>query len=634
VDEGGKLWPRTILFSMAAPHNSLSLVRFGPFTADLQSGELWKEGVRIRLQIQPFQILKVFLERPGQLITREELQRQVWPSDTFVDFEQGLNKAINKLRDALCDNADAPQFIETVPKRGYRFIAPVIHAADVPEPGIAAAPQREPHRFRRRGRWLLAIGSLSVVVSIALLGSKLQSRPPKVQALVVLPFDNLSGDLSQGYLVAGAREALITELSKLQNVRVIALSDKEEKRGLAQLESDLGVDAVVEGSLIRSGNRIRVSARLVRISNQQTVWADSYEGEVGELLALQKAAARSITAEIRGKLVPSDAKAHPDPTPASSDLYLLGRHSWNKRNGPDLAKAVAYFEQAIAKDPNNALAYVGLADAYSVLPEFSSVPESSAFPRAKAAARKALAIDETLAEAHNSLAFSLFWLDHDAAAANEEFEVAILRSPSYATAQQWYGNVLMAEGRKEEAINHLRKARDLDPVSPIIRTELAANLFYVHRDDEAAELLQGVIQSHEEFYVAHYWLSRIYVEQKRFDDAKRELEIARSLSGRTDTFLAEFAYLDGRNGDIRAAQQLLAQFKRGSHIGGYFYKLGMIYAGMNDGDHAVQALEAAVRDSTNTGRFTDVAYMGVDPVFNSLRDNKPFQALLTKASAH
>jgi TolB-like protein/DNA-binding winged helix-turn-helix (wHTH) protein/Flp pilus assembly protein TadD len=620
---------------MAAPQNSLSLVRFGTFTTDLQSGELWNQGVRIRLQVQPFQILKVFLQRPGQLITREELQRKVWPSDTFVDFDQGLNKAINKLRDALCDNADAPQFIETVPKRGYRFIAPVIHELDASEPGVSAAPQSERHlRFRRTGRWVLVIGSLSVVAAIALLGSKLQSRPPKVQALVVLPFDNLSGDPSQGYLVEGAREALITELSKLQNVRVIALSGKEEKRGLAQLESDLGVDSVVEGSLIRSGDRIRVSARLVRISDQQTVWADSYESEVGELLALQKAAARSITTEIRGKLVPLDAKAHPDPAPGSSDLYLLGRHSWNKRNGPDLEKAVAYFEQAIAKDPNNALAYVGLADAYSVLPEFSSVSESSAFPKAKAAARKALAIDDSLAEAHNSLAFSLFWLDRNAAAANEEFELAILRSPSYATAQQWYGNVLMAEGRKEDAINHLRKARDLDPVSPIIRTELAANLFFVHRDDEAAGLLQGVIQSHEEFYVAHYWLSRVCVEQKRFDDAKRELGIARSLSGRPDAFLAEFAYVDGRKGDFRAAQQLLAQFKKDSHVVGYFYKLATIYAGMNDGGRAVQALEAAVQDSSNTGRFTDIAYMGVDPAFDSLRDNKSFQALLTKAAAH
>src|SRR6266850_7681869 len=195
---------------MAAPQSSFSSVRFGIFTADLQSGELWKGGIRIRVQIQPFQILKVFLERPGQLITREELQSKVWPSDTFVDFDQGLNKAINKLRDALCDNADAPQFIETVPKRGYRFIAPVIHELDASEPGVSAAPQSERHlRFRRTGRWVLVIGSLSVVAAIALLGSKLQSRPPKVQALVVLPFDNLSGDPSQGYLVAGAREALV-----------------------------------------------------------------------------------------------------------------------------------------------------------------------------------------------------------------------------------------------------------------------------------------------------------------------------------------------------------------------------------------------------------------------------------------
>ena len=611
------------------------MFKFGEFCLSTSRFELRRGEDLVKLQRIPLELLVCLVEHHGDLATRDEIVERLWGKTVFMDSEHGINTAIRKLRTVLGDDPDNPIYIQTVVGKGYKFIAPVIHELDVSEPGASAAPQRESHlRFHRTGRWVLVIGSLSVIAAIALLGSKLQSRPPKVQALVVLPFANLSGDPSQGYLVAGAREALITELSKLQNVRVIALSGKEEKRGLAQLRSDLGVDAVVEGSLIRSGDRIRVSARLVRISDQQTVWADSYEGEVGELLALQKAAARSITTEIHGKLVPSDAKAHRDPAPASSDLYLLGRHSWNKRTEPDLEKAVAYFEQAIAKDPNNALAYVGLADAYSVLPEFSSVPESSAFPRAKAAARKALAIDDSLAEAHNSLAFSLFWLDRNAAAANEEFELAIQRSPSYATAQQWYGNVLMAEGRKEDAISHLRKARDLDPVSPIIRTELAANLFFVHRDDEAAGLLQGVIQSDEEFYVAHYWLSRVCVEEKRFDDAKRELEIARSLSGRPDAFLAEFAYVDGRRGDFRAAQQLLAQFKKDSHAGGYFYKLATIYAGMNDGDRAVQALEAAVQDSSTTGRFTDIAYMGVDPAFDSLRHNQSFQALLTKAAAH
>ena len=611
------------------------MFRFGEFSLSTGRFELKRGEDVVKLQRIPMELLVCLVEHHGDLATRDEIVERLWGKTVFMDSEHGINTAIRKLRTVLGDNPDNPIYIQTVVGKGYKFIAPVIHELDVSEPGVSAPPQRERHlRFRRTGRWVLAIGGLSVIAAIVLLGPKLQSRPPKVQALVVLPFDNLSGDPSQGYLVAGAREALVTELSKLQNVRVIALSGKEEKRGLAQLRSDLGVDAAVEGSLIRSGDRIRVSARLVRISDQQTVWADSYEGEVGELLALQKAAARSITAEIRGKLVPSDAKPHPDPDPASSDLYLLGRHSWNNRTEPDLQKAIAYFEQAIAKDPNNALAYAGLADAYSVLPEFSSVPESSAFPRAEAAARKALAIDDSLAEAHNSLAFSLFWLDRNAAAANEEFELAIQRSPSYATAQQWYGNVLMAEGRKEDAINHLRKARDLDPVSPIIRTELAANLFFVHRDDEAAGLLKGVIQSHEEFYVAHYWLGRVCAEQKRFDDARRELEIARSLSGHLDAFLAEFAYVDGRKGDFRAAQRLLAQFKNDRHASGYFYKLAMIYSGLNDGDRAVQALEAAVQDSSTTGRFTDIAYMGVDPAFDSLRDNQSFQALLPKAAAH
>lgn len=610
------------------------MFRFGEFCLSTSRFELRRGEDVVKLQRIPLELLVCLVERHGDLATRGEIVERLWGKTVFMDSEHGINTAIRKLRTVLGDDPDNPIYIQTVVGKGYKFIAPVLHELDVPEPGVSVAPRELSARFSRTARWVLVIGSLIVIAALALLGTKLQSRPPKVQALVVLPFANLSGDPSQGYLVAGAREALITELSKLQNVRVIALSGKEEKRDLAQLKNDLGVDAVVEGSLIRSGDRIRVSARLVRISEQQTVWADSYESGVGELLALQKAAARSITTEIRGKLAPTNAKAHPDPAPASSDLYLLGRHSWNKRSGPDLEKAIAYFEQAIAKDPDNALAYVGLADAYSVLPEFSSVPESSAFPKAKAAALKALAIDDSLAEAHNSLAFSLFWLDRNPVAANEEFELAIVRSPSYATAQQWYGNVLMAEGRKDDAIDHLRKARELDPVSPIIRTELAANLFFVHRDDEAAGLLQGVIQSHEEFYVAHYWLSRVLVEQKRFDDAKRELEIARSLSGRPDAFLAEFAYVDGRKGDFRAAQRLLAQFKKDNHVGGYFYKLAMMYAGMNDGDHAIQSLESAVKDSGNTGRFTDIAYMGLDPAFNSLRDNKSFQALLAKAAAH
>jgi TolB-like protein/DNA-binding winged helix-turn-helix (wHTH) protein/Tfp pilus assembly protein PilF len=608
--------------------------RFGDFSLSTSRFELRRGENLVKLQRIPLELLVCLVEHHGDLATRTEIVERLWGKAVFTDSEHGINTAVRKLRTVLGDDPENPIYIQTVVGKGYKFIAPVVHEPEVTEPGVAVAPRSSHLPFRLAGRWVFVIGSLSLIAGIALLASKLQSRPPKVQALVVLPFANLSGDPSQGYLVAGAREALITELSKLQNVRVIALSDKEEKHDLPRLRSELGVDAVVEGSLIRSGDKIRVTARLVRISDQQTVWADSYESELGELLALQKEAARSIATEIRGKLIPSDAKPRPDPAPASSDLYLLGRHSWNNRNGPDLEKAVSYFEQAIAADPHNALAYVGLADAYSVLPEFSSVPESTAFPKAKAAAQKALALDDSLAEAHNSLAFSLFWLDRNAAAANEEFELAIVRSPSYATAQQWYGNVLMAEGLKDEAIEHLRKARDLDPVSPIIRTELAANLFYVDRNDEAAAILQEVIRSHEEFYVAHYWLSRVRVEQKRFDEAERELEIARSMSGRQDAFVAESAYIDGRRGDLRTAQQLLRRFKREQHSGGYFYRLAMIYAGINDADHAIESLEAAVQDSSNTGRFTDIAYMGVDPSFNSLRNNESFRVLLAKAAAH
>src|SRR5262249_52107554 len=383
-------------------------VRFGPFEADLHSGELRKHGRRIKLQDQPFQVLALLLERPGEVVTREELRQKLWPVDTFVDFDVCLNTAIKRLRDALSATAESPRYVEPLPRRGYRFVAQVDGWAAATAPSSPAQiPTDRPTRgavtalvdavleaHRARTRWrvgAVVAGATALALVVVLFGARgLRQRgqgktiPPKIQSLAVLPLENLSGDPPPEEFADGMKEALITDLGKIGSLRVIsrtsAMRYKGTRKTLPEIARELNVDAVVEGAVLRSGDRVRITAQLIRTASDQHLWAEEFQGELRDVLTLQSDVARAIANQIRAKLTQQQARLERNVPPEAYQLYLKGRYFWNKRTGEGFKTAIQYFDQAIAEQPAYAAAYAGLADSYLLLGGYYVVSQNESIP--------------------------------------------------------------------------------------------------------------------------------------------------------------------------------------------------------------------------------------------------------------
>jgi TolB-like protein/DNA-binding winged helix-turn-helix (wHTH) protein len=471
--------------------NTVVRLRFGVFEVDLRAGELRKHGVKIRLQEQPFQVLAMLIQRPGEIVTREELRTRLWSADTFVDFDHGVNKAINRIRDAIGDSATSPRFIETVARRGYRFIGHVTAVeqtgaspretrVDAP-PGFAAEHtaehiKRPPERGAAHSWRIWSVAGVAVAIAFAVvLAVRLRSGPPiaPIHSLAVLPLENVSGDVSQEYFADGMTDELITTLGQISALRVIsrtsAMLYKGARKPLAQIARELDVDAVVDGAVFRSGNQVRITAEIIDARNDTHLWSHSFSGELRDALALQQTVARAIADQI-SRTVNSPERAVLRQSavvdPQAYEAYLKGRYFWNKRTGDDFRKASEYFNQAIARDPTYAPAYSGLADTYSLMGdwEYGVLAPREALPRGKDAAIKAIALDDALGEAHTSLAFLLDAFDWDLPAADREFRRAIALNPGYATAHHWYAWHLSLLGRNDEAITEMKRARRLDPL--------------------------------------------------------------------------------------------------------------------------------------------------------------------------
>src|SRR5256712_1250459 len=363
------------------------IVHFGAFELDLRASELRKQGAKVKLQEQPFQILQVLLQRAGEIVTREELQQKIWPSDTFVDFDHGLYNAIKRLREALGDSAETPRFVETLSRRGYRFIG------------------------------------------------KIECDAPRMRSLAVLPLENLSRDPHQEYFAEGLTEALITTLAKIGELRVISRSSamlyKGVRKPLREIARELEVDAIVEGTVLRAGQRVRITAQVIDAANETHLWAESYERHLRDVLHLQAEVAEAIAKQVRVKLTPQE-RAHLAQTqpvnPEAYEAYLKGRYHWLRRSGEELPKAVQYFERAIELDPTYAAAYAGLADSLSGLGVYFVAPDQGC-GKAKRLALQALEMDPGLAEAHCSFAWATAWYDYDFYTAEREFERSIELSP-------------------------------------------------------------------------------------------------------------------------------------------------------------------------------------------------------------
>jgi TolB-like protein/DNA-binding winged helix-turn-helix (wHTH) protein/Flp pilus assembly protein TadD len=637
------------------PLRPTSVVRFGTYEVSLQTGEVRKAGLRIRVQQQPLKLLEILLEHPGQVVTREELRSRVWSDESFGDFDQAVNIAIGKLRSALGDSAENPRFIETLPKRGYRFIAdvsvvdmeahpkrPESAAGDFPgqerktepEPkdhdaGLAVTPKR---RLRPALRVIIASALVvSLTIIFVVLFRSRGHAPTGIRSLAVLPLENLSADASQNYFADGMTDELITDLAQISALRVISRTSvmvyKGARKPLPQIARELNVDAVVEGTVLRSGDQVRITAQLIEASTDKHLWSQSYKGELRDSLALQNTVARAIADQIRINLTPQEQAALKNVkvvNPQAYESFLKGRYFWNKRTADGLKVALAYFNQAIEEDPKYAGAYSGLADTYALLGDwqYAVMTPKEAFPKAKAAAIKALELDNTLGEAHNSLAFVLDGFDWDFDSAGKEFRWAIELNPGYATAHHWYAWHLSLLGRYDEAIAEMRKAENLDPLSLIINADLAELLVLAHSYGESIQQSRKTIEMDPNFALAHNQLAQAYLQKHMYDEAVAELQKAVQLSGSSPTCIANLARAYVVSGKRSEAVELLSELKKRSNSDySNASEIAMVYASLGDKDQAINWLEKGYEERFNPGVL-------LRPGFDPLRSDSRFQTLV------
>jgi TolB-like protein/DNA-binding winged helix-turn-helix (wHTH) protein/Flp pilus assembly protein TadD len=622
-------------------------LRFGAFEADRHTGELTKRGKHVRLQEQPFRLLAMLLEKPGELVTREELRDRLWPQTT-VDFDHGLNKAISKIRDALGDSAENPRFVETVAGRGYRFLADVteVHDARPEIAGTDLAMHGDPEPLRSLELGTLAVRLprahtwsfygfglalfLALTIALSWIFGPWGRSSPTVRSLAVLPLENISGDASQEYFADGMTDELITDLGKISALRVIsrtsAMAYKRTRKPLAEIARELNVEAVVEGSVMRSGDYVRISAQLIEAPADRQLWAESFEGDLRDTLALQRSVARTIAGQIRGALGGREQAALDKSkavNPEAYEAYLKGRYFWNKRTGVGLRKAIAYFSRAIEADPNYAEAYSGLADAYALSGdwEYGVLSPQEAFEQARAAATKALTLDDSLGEAHTSLAFALDLYGWDWQAAEKEYEQAIKLSPGYSTLHLWYAWHLMVVGRTGEGILELRKAESLDPLSLIIGADLADALCIARFYDESVEQSRKTLELDPNFAVGHYELGQALVQKQRADEAIVEFQKAIAFSGHSGAFDSNLAYAYAVSGQKDEAAKILAELVATSDKNhSADANIALIYVGLGDNHQAMIWLEKAYEARFNPSIL-------LRPAWDPLRSDARFKDL-------
>lgn len=685
--------------------------RFGLFEADFEQRILAKGGLRVKLQDQPFRVLAMLLERPGELVTREEIQQRLWPADTFVEFDGGLNTAIKKLRAALGDSSDNPRFVETIPRLGYRFLAPVAsqtsvdesqpaepketsqsdfmvkvgqasneddqrqaellervddrsHAcvsavsmkdgttgvnvrgtviADNASPAHVTAAHRRAVGSGNRGLRMLVVAScvLSATVLMVLgLGAfrarwSSPSAPKQIPSLAVLPLEDLSPDRSQEYLSDGLTDELITDLAKIPAFRIISRTSAMQYKGthkpLPQIARELKVDAVVEGTVLRSGNRLRIRVQLIQASTDQHLWAEAYERDVNDVLALQSDVARSIAAQIKLELTPQQ-KARVSAARAVNfdaySAYLKGRYEWNKRTAEDLKKSIRYFREAIEKDPDYAEGHEGLAEAYSVLPAYDVLTPAESYFKARVEALKALELDPGLSEAHATLATVKAEFEWDWPGADQEFQRAVGLGPGNATAHQWYSEYLLRVGRTEQGLDQMRQALELDPGSPLMNAELGGDLYWVRRWDEAIQQLSKAVEMEPGFAYTHSWLGFAYEQKGMRQEAIEEFQKAVALSGASPGFRAALGYGYGLAGHVSEARKISHELTRLSRSAQAYvspYDLALLHVGLGEKEQALQSLERAfaVRDPA-------LDLLRIEPALDSLRSDPRFGLLIRR----
>jgi TolB-like protein/DNA-binding winged helix-turn-helix (wHTH) protein/Flp pilus assembly protein TadD len=615
--------------------NRRGVARFDRFELDLDSGELRCDGTNLKLQPQPAKILTLLVSRPGEIITRSEIAEEVWGSETFVDFERGLNFAISQVRAVLEDDADRPRFVETLPKRGYRFIARLEQVAAPPAPiGIHATRWSTKVLVSAGSAVLLLIAALSY---LAIHRVKPLAAAPRPVVLAVLPFDDLSSD-PQEYLVYGLTEEMVARVTQIspEHLKVIARTSamqyQRTKKSASQIGQELGVDYVLENSLRHEAGRVRITSQLVRTSDQTHLWAENYDRDMRELLPLESEVTSDIAEQIQRQLLPAVTVNRPASTrpvdPEAHELYLKGRYAFNQRSRESLQQSVDYFKQALAKQPDYAAAYAGLADAYNLTAFYGFDPTLETWSQAKIASNKALQLDDSLAAAHAALAYTEFTSQEDWATAEKEFRRALELDDNYVPAHQWFALYLAATGRMDESLNQMRYAQKLDPLSAAVRTGVAYMYYYARDYEHAVQHANMALQLNPNSMAAHAVVGWAYTEQKKYPDAIQELQTAARLSGGATVYQCALARAYALSGNSREAEKMLGQLEtmqgqlRGSGSG-----IAATYVALGNSEQALKWLEQTAPGDLQAN------WLRVDPAFDFLRSNPRFAAVLRRVGA-
>jgi len=624
------------------------ILRFGVFEVDLQTGELRRNGLKTKLQEKPFQILALLLRRIGEVVTREELQKELWPTDTFVDFEHGVNTAVTKLRQALDDEADNPHFIQTLPRRGYRFIGMVEAVTEA----SAASPESSTRQGQTRSRYflprvvVLTVGGLAIVAIALTLKSDLlhltaRSAPPHVESIAVLPLDNLSGNPAEEYFVDGMTDSLITDFSKISALRVISRTSvmryKGARRPLADIAKELNVDAVVEGAVMRSGGRVRITAQLIDARTERPLWAETYERDLRDTLALQGEVAQAIARQVLIKVTPQEHARLSAMQPVSAEVqeaYLQGRYylslgnTWNNPSTrEDLDKALRYFQQAIIKEPQYALAYAGMADCYVRMVDYAQLPPAEGYWKAKAAATQALEIDDTLGEVHASLAWVLWVYEWDWSDAEREFKRAIELNPSYPLAHARYAHYLSELGRADEALAQAETARRLDPISLDVNSTRGYVLYNARQYDQAIEQFRHTLEMYPQASGPNFDLMACYERKGMYDESVAESLKRKEQSGLKPEVLKALREAYARDGIKGWWRKDLETAK----VQGWASdcNFASLYALLGEKDQALKALESAYQKRKEE-RCPWLRSLKVNPVFDDFRGDPRFQELVRR----
>jgi TolB-like protein/DNA-binding winged helix-turn-helix (wHTH) protein/tetratricopeptide (TPR) repeat protein len=661
------------------------LFRFAAFEVDTRAGELKKHGLRIRLQEQPFQVLAILLQRPGEVVTREELRQRLWSEDTFVDFDHSLNTAINKLREALSDSPDSPRYIETLPRRGYRFIAPVeqVPAAPVPanvekpseSPAVpapaqrrwrvvpvseepAAAPvEKQPEKERkpekeekpkkeeklparmpapRRRPWkgiVIAVLALAIVLTNWDWITDWLGGPDKIESIAVLPLENLSGNPEEDYFADGMTDAVITNLARIKSLRVISRTSvmqyKKARKPLPDIAKELDVDGIVEGTVMRSGSRVRITVQLLNGRTDRHLWAQEYERDLTDVVALQREVARAIVDEIRIQLTPEEQQtlsAGREPSPEAYDALIRGRFHFEKRTEEGLRLANSYFRQAIEKDPGYAAAYAGLADYFNTLAFYSVSPPGQGFPRAKEMADKAIELDPTLAEPHAALGMVYGEHEWNWDAAEKEFHRAFQLNPNYAPGHHWYAEQLICLGRAEEAYAEVQKSAALAPLSLVSNSQVALFHYYARQYDRVIEIANRMLELDADFPLGHMWLGMAYQQKGMNGQAIEVLRKAAELPQALPLFHALLGNAYGRAGKRQEAlgvARKLEQLSRTRYVSPAY--IALVYAGLGDRTQFFVWLEKSYQE-----RSPLIIRMRVEPMLDPFRADPRFQQILRR----